>query len=323
MDDLITKTKQQKCSQSLENMLREKQKELKIKFSHIMVKSRGNSPQIETLLLQKNSESQKKITEMRQKQYANELKELRQVPKINKISQKIAKTKEKYEFLTIPKNTNQILKTFRQSTSNTPYPLQSYIKVTDLLNESSVTERKSDSVAKLSVFYENRSENNNKSLIKDDFELRKVSVNDFLSAMVNRSCIFDEKKRLDLLNMTVIRRNHYWLEEKNRKIEEKKEEKAKLEFELCTFSPKILPKSRFYEDTRQVQSKRQFYSIKYNQQYSPSKLKKKNYPKVVKKQEINKPVMKYKPISPYFTKFCKETGSNLLKNAVSVVSYKT
>ena len=194
MDDLITKTKQQKCSQSLENMLREKQKELKIKFSHIMVKSRGNSPQIETLLLQKNSESQKKITEMRQKQYANELKELRQVPKINKISQKIAKTKEKYEFLTIPKNTNQILKTFRQSTSNTPYPLQSYIKVTDLLNESSVTERKSDSVAKLSVFYENRSENNNKSLIKDDFELRKVSVNDFLSAMVNRSCIFDEKK---------------------------------------------------------------------------------------------------------------------------------
>jgi hypothetical protein len=136
----------------------------------------------------------KKITEMRQKQYANELKELRQVPKINKISQKIAKTKEKYEFLTIPKNTNQILKTFRQSTSNTPYPLQSYIKVTDLLNESSVTERKSDSVAKLSVFYENRSENNNKSLIKDDFELRKVSVNDFLSAMVNRSCIFDEKK---------------------------------------------------------------------------------------------------------------------------------
>jgi hypothetical protein len=75
--------------------------------------------------------------------------------------------------------------------------------------------------------------------------------------------------------MTVIRRNHYWLEEKNRKIEEKKEEKAKLEFELCTFSPKILPKSRFYEDTRQVQSKRQFYSIKYNQQYSPSKLKKK------------------------------------------------
>ena len=114
--------------------------------------------------------------------------------------------------MTIPKNTNQILKTFRQSTSNTPYPLQSYIKVTDLLNESSVTERKSDSVAKLSVFYENRSENNNKSLIKDDFELRKVSVNDFLSAMVNRSCIFDEKKRLDLLNMTVIRRNHYWLE---------------------------------------------------------------------------------------------------------------
>jgi hypothetical protein len=278
----------------------------------------------ETVLVQKGSN---KIDMMRLKQYANDMKNIRMVPKISLISQQIIDLKEGKPNKSASKYAKTIVNTSRSSAGFQMHPKQTFLSIANLENSNQATgnlqiDKKAFNKT-LSATKFGLKDKSLKNFIKDDGkELKHATIEELKSALMRRKKFVEpEQNTADILAMTVLQRNDFWLTERNKKIQMEKEIKDKLEAETCPFSPRLVPRVCLNKIYKNRQAKNFSYSQKYAQKtdLEPNLLKKQE-PKVSEKEPAKYTV--YKPITPH-KKSISQDFSNLLKKSVPMIPYKT
>lgn len=279
------------------------------------VKENGKTREkVEIVLMEKHAKSQARIKELRQKQEAKARTPLQLIPKINKVSKEIAFLRESQgkNESTGSSYANRIITTARSSFA--PQPKQSFLALADLEAASDLQSPNPKSLKSNPKLL--------KTLEKSDFEIKHPTLNQLRLSLSQRKNLGEpEEPQKKLLNMSVLQRNEFWLEKKNQKILQEKEDKARKEVEKCTFSPAFAPRLSVNSIGVREKVVKTSYSAKYlgKGQGKPALPLKKQR----KQSGEDKKVMVYKALSPHKRHFSLGQSENLLKNAVPMTIYRT
>lgn len=327
-------------SVSLEQLLAAKTKEINLKDSiHSAEPSSFINSRVETSLLAKHAQSQAKITAMRLKKQAKEAKEMQPIPKISKVSKQIVEIREGKSDNTVSGYANQIVSSTRSSVGVFMHPRHTFLSLEDLQNQeieeretrNQFFHRKCDSEGQKfseSCFSFIRLKESAKKKVETRESTREIahlSMADLRNAVFQRKNLIEtEKQRHDLLNMSVLQRNNFWLSEKNKKLLKEKELKALQETQACTFSPRLAPKVFVGKDPRRSQNSGNSYSLKYSQRLDSTKSAKKDSKTPISSYNSSqKGSMLYKALSPHKLKVSQSQSTAFFEKAVPMVHYNT
>lgn len=219
---------------------------------------RVSDTRIEDSLLLKDQASQARKQKERARHQSEELKNLRQVPEINKIS-KLIVTKHPATSQNDQVYVNSILTSAKASKMTRAASSESLIMsaLIKMKNDDSVI----CSSQLVDRFRTSRKRNNSENLEK----LRYL--NDLRLIVSQRKNILQPEEPPNLLQMTVIDRGDYWTKRKNNKIEQARREAQTQYMDSCTFSPDITPIQHLIASEPKTRLSKSYSQIHYEKKH--------------------------------------------------------
>ena len=211
--------------------------------------SRSTHTKIEDSLYQKQVQSQTKLKRLQAKYEAEEMKEVRKVPKINEMSrliatQNIEKTSNlKSKYISSILSNSRFIKQTRNAPSQSSIVKSAIIKLEDSESEEPVQD----------PYYS---------------QLREV--------MNSRQPAPVVEDPPSLLEMSVVERGKHWISQRIQKLQKLKEQLSEKTLQKCTFAPVITPRAcsnlRSTRARSVCNSYSELYQLKKNRVQSPGRL---------------------------------------------------